>query len=266
MPDPFAIASSAARQLQERTGVERHDLFVVLGSGWATAADLLPAGVDVPVTDLPGFEAPSVMGHAGVLRSLVVGPSRVLLSRGRVHLYEGHPPATVVHAVRTAAAAGCRVAVFTNAAGMIDPAGVVGSAVLISDQINMTGASPLVGAEFVDLTDLYSERLRAVVHDVAPEVPDGVYVGTHGPEFESPAEIRAYRTMGADLVGMSTVLESIAARHLGMEVAGLAMVTNMAAGVGGAAVDPHHVWAVAESAAPAAGELLVRILERLTRE
>jgi purine-nucleoside phosphorylase len=266
VPDPFTLASSAARELERRTGIDRHDLFVVLGSGWAHAAELLPQGIDVHVADLPGFVPPSVMGHAATLRSVPVGPARVLLAMGRVHLYEGHDPATVVHGVRTAAAAGCRVAVFTNAAGVINPAWPVGSLVIIRDQINMTGASPLVGPEFVDLTDLYSARLRTAVREVAPDIPEGVYVGTRGPEFESPAEIRAYRTLGADLVGMSTVIEAIAARHLGMEVVGVALGTNMAAGVDGGMLDPHHVWQVAEANAPSAGGLLARVVERLAAD
>ena len=266
MADPFVLASSAARELQERTGIDRHDVFVVLGSGWAHAAELIPPGVDVAVTDLSGFPAPTVMGHVGVLRSTRLGAARVLLAMGRVHLYEGHPPAAVVHGVRTAAAAGCRIAVLTNAAGVINPAWAVGTPFVVSDQINATGASPLVGPEFVDLTDLYAARLRALVGAVEPGIREGVYVGTRGPEFESPAEIRAYAAMGADLVGMSTVLEAIAARHLGMEVLGLALGTNMAAGVGGGSLDPHHVWDVAEASAPVAGDLLVRILERLAQD
>ncbi|MHB8467188.1 MAG: purine-nucleoside phosphorylase [Acidimicrobiales bacterium] len=266
MLDPFTIASSAARELQQRTGVERHDLVVVLGSGWARVADLLPSGTEVDVGVLPGFADPSVRGHAGVLRSVAVGPARVLLALGRVHLYEGHAAATVVHGIRTAAAAGCRIAVLTNAAGIINPAWPTGTVVALSDQLNFTGASPLSGAEFVDLTELYSPRLRAVVQQVEPGTPEGVYVGVHGPEFESPAEIRAYRTLGADLVGMSTVLEAIAARHLGMEVLGLALGTNQAAGVGGGPIDTNDVWEVGDASAPRVGGLLARVIERLAAD
>jgi purine-nucleoside phosphorylase len=192
--------------------------------------------------DLAGFPAPTAMGHGGTVRSVRIGDVRVLMMLGRVHLYEGHEPSTVVHGVRTAFEAGARTAVLTNGAGFLDRSWAVGQLVLISDHLNLTGRSPLTGpnppapyaGRFVDLTDAYSPRLRALARTVDPTLPDGVYAGFHGPQFETPAEIRMAAALGADLVGMSTVLETIAARHLGMEVLGLSLATNPAAGLGGA--------------------------------
>ena len=272
--NPWAVAERAAADLARATGVDRHDVYVVLGSGWAHVASLLPAGVEVPMVDLPGFPAPSAAGHGGTLRSLVLNGRRVLLALGRVHLYEGHAPATVAHGIRTAHAAGCRIAVLTNAAGTLVREWRLGRPVVISDHLNMTGVSPLTGpnppaplpGRFADMTSAYSPRLRALVHEVEPGLPEGVYVGFHGPEFETPAEIRAAKVWGGDLAGMSTVLETIAASHLGMEVLGLSLATNLAAGMGPERLDGDHVLAVALEHAPAVGDLLRRILERITAD
>jgi purine-nucleoside phosphorylase len=255
------VFENAASELAALTGIDRHEVFVALGSGWGSASGELP-GTDVPFAALPGFPTPTVNGHAGVFRSTTVGTAAVLLGLGRVHLYEGHSPATVAHAVRTAAAAGCRIAVLTNAAGVLNHQWPVGSVAVIRDQINMTGVSPLLGTQFVDLTDLYSRRLRAALADIG--MPEGVYVGTHGPEFETPAEIRAYANLGADLVGMSTVLEAIAARHAGMEVVGLSLITNLAAGLTPGGFTISHVWDAAESSAVLTRGTLLSVLARLT--
>lgn len=213
--------------------------------------------------DLSGFPLPTVPGHEGGVRSLTIGHQRVLVFRGRVHLYEGHDPAVVVHGVRTAAAAGCSVVVLTNAAGSIRPDWVVGAPVLISDHINLTGASPLVGADFTDLTDLYSARLRAHARTIDETLDEGVYLGLRGPHFETPAEIRMGRAIGADLVGMSTVIEAIAARRAGMEVLGLSLVSNLAAGVTDQPLSGQEVFTTALAAAPRLGALLRRILESM---
>src|SRR5262249_18219112 len=157
----------------------------------------------------------------------------VLVFLGRTHYYERRDVAAVAHAVRVAAASGCRAVVLTNACGAIRPTLQPGQIVVMSDHVNMTGASPLEGGEFVDLSDLYSARLRAACRSIDPTLAEGVYVGYWGPNYETPAEIRAYRTLGGDLVGMSTVLEAIAARAAGLEVLGLSLVTNMAAGIAG---------------------------------
>lgn len=181
---------------------------------------------------------------------------------GRTHLYEGHGVDPVVHGVRTAVAAGCTTVVLTNAAGGIREGMAVGDPVLISDHLNMTAVSPLRGAQFVDLTDLYSPRLRALAREIDPTLAEGVYAGLTGPHFETPAEIRMYRGLGADLVGMSTVLEAIAARALGVEVFGLSLVTNLAAGLSGEPLDHHEVLAAGAAAAGRMGGLLRELVTR----
>jgi purine-nucleoside phosphorylase len=261
--DLLALAQSAAETLVERTGSPTHDLAVVLGSGWRPAADEIgPAGTEIPVAQLPGFLAPAVTGHGGAIRSIEVEGKRVLIMLGRTHSYEGHGVAQVVHGVRTAAAAGCRTIVLTNAAGGLRPEYAVGQPVLISDHINMTATSPLVGAEFVDLTDLYSARLRDVARGIDPSLQDGVYAGLPGPHFETPAEIRMLRTMGADLVGMSTVLEAIAARAAGVEVFGLSLVTNLAAGITGEPLNHIEVLQAGQNSAARTGKLLRELVAR----
>src|SRR5580704_4892741 len=205
-PDPYAAAAASAGRLTSLAG--RADAAVVLGSGWAPAADAI---------------GPAEAGHTPTVRSIIAGPLRVLVFLGRVHLYEGLPPATVVHGVRTAVSAGARVVVLTNAAGGIRSGLTVGEPVLISDHLNLTGKSPLtgpapsVGQRFVDLTDLYSPRLRALAREADPSLAEGVYAMLPGPHYETPAEITMLGRLGADLVGMSTGLEAIAARQLGAE-------------------------------------------------
>lgn len=270
--DPYAAARSSAEALAAATGVERFDVAVVLGSGWSPAADEVGATeVEIPMTDLGGFPPPTVAGHAGTVRAVRAGDRRVLVLAGRVHLYEGHPPATVVHGVRTAAAAGCRAIVLTNAAGAVNPAYEVGQAVLIRDHLNLTAASPLegpppppaYGLPFVDLTDLYSARLRGIARSADPALEEGVYAGLRGPHYETPAEISMLAANGADLVGMSTVLEAIAARHLGLEILGVSLVTNAAAGRTGAALDHADVVAAGRAAAGRVGRLLAGVVSTL---
>jgi len=258
------LAVRAADALAERTGVDKHDVAVVLGSGWRPAADVLgEPDAEVPMVDLPGFAAPTVVGHGGTVRSVRAGDRRVLILLGRTHLYEGRGVAPVVHGVRTAAAAGCRVVVLTNAAGGLRPDFSIGQPVLISDHLNLTATSPLVGATFVDLTDLYSTRLRALATEIDPTLADGVYAGLPGPHFETPAEIRMLRALGADLVGMSTVLEAIAARAAGVsEVLGLSLVTNLAAGMTGEPLDHEEVLAAGQRAARDTGAFLRELAAR----
>lgn len=263
MTDTQDLAADAAATLAERTGVDTHDVAVVLGSGWRPAADELGTPeFEVPVADLPGFLAPTVAGHGGTLRSLVVGDKRVLVLLGRTHLYEGRGVAPVVHGVRTAARAGCRTVILTNAAGCLADGIAVGQPVLISDHLNLTATSPLVGARFVDLTDLYSPRLRKLAQEIDQTLVEGVYAGLPGPHFETPAEIRMLRTMGADLVGMSTVLEAIAARAEGVEVFGLSLVTNLAAGVTGEPLNHEEVLEAGRQSATRMGVLLKSLVER----
>ncbi len=262
-PDPSVLARRAKDDLQAALG-RGHDTAIVMGSGWAPAAEAFgPAAASVAMEQLPGFSAPAVAGHGGEIRSVRVGERRVLVFLGRTHLYEGRGVASVVHGVRTAAAAGVRTVVLTNAAGGLAPEHRIGQPVLISDHLNLTARSPLVGPEFVDLTDLYSARLRTLAREVDPTLAEGVYAALPGPHFETPAEIRMLRTLGADLVGMSTALEAIAARAAGMEVVGLSMVTNAAAGITGEALDHLEVLAAGKEAAEGLGRFLVELVTRL---
>jgi purine-nucleoside phosphorylase len=266
--DPFAAAAASAARLTARTGSA--DVAVVLGSGWTPAADLIGAAdAEIPLAELGGFPDPSVPGHTPTVRCVRAGQLRVLVFLGRVHLYEGLPPAAVVHAVRTAVSAGCRAVVLTNAAGGIRAGLSVGEPVLISDHLNLTGASPLAGpppstgTRFVDLTDLYSPRLRALARDADPSLAEGVYAMLPGPHYETPAEIRILGRLGADLVGMSTVLEAIAARHLGAEVLGISLVTNLAAGLAGHGLSHAEVVEAGRASASRMGTLLAGILPRV---
>jgi len=261
---PFDIARHAAQALRDATGADEHATAVVLGSGWSAAADAIGDTVtEVVLTDLPGFIAPSVTGHGGSVRSVQAGDRRVLVFLGRTHLYEGHGVDAVVHGVRTAAAAGARAIVLTNGAGAVNPQLPVGSPVLIADHLNLTARSPLRGATFVDLTDLYSTRLRQVASTVDPSLAEGVYAQVPGPHYETPAEIRHLRTIGADLVGMSTGLEAIAAREAGLEVLGISLVTNAAAGVTGQPLDHGEVLAAGTASAPQLGRLLAEVVRHL---
>lgn len=261
---PGELAADAAAALAERTGVERHDVALVLGSGWLPAVDALgEPTAELSTTDLPGFSAPAVAGHAGTIRSIRAGDRDLLVFLGRTHLYEGLGVRPVVHGVRTAAAAGCRVVVLTNGCGGLDEAWAPGTPVLISDHINLTATSPLEGASFVDLTDLYSRRLRDLCREVEPGMAEGVYVQFPGPHYETPAEIRMVRVIGGHLVGMSTTLEAIAAREAGMEVLGISLVTNLAAGITGEPLDHAEVLEAGRAAATRMGELLSRVVPRI---
>ncbi|MBK5223075.1 MAG: purine-nucleoside phosphorylase [Acidimicrobiia bacterium] len=270
--EPFGIAEQAAADIALKMGGGPHHVAVILGSGWGEATQHLgDLRREVMLLDLPGFAASTVPGHGGSVRSTVIGDKRVLTFEGRAHLYEGNSTAQVVHAVRTAVMSGCDVVVLTNAAGAVNLDYEVGQGVVISDHLNLTGHSPLWGAppprpyaqRFVDLTDAYSPRLRALAKEAAPDVVEGVYAAMHGPHYETPAEIEVLRTMGADLVGMSTVLETIAARHLGAEVLGLSLVTNAAAGVTGRPLDHNEVLDASSEAAERMGELISGVIERL---
>ena len=261
--DPIHLASEAAAAVSDLTGVARHDVALVMGSGWLPAADALGTPEsEFAAADIPGFSVPSVQGHGATIRSLTLGDKRVLLFLGRTHFYEGKGVRSVVHGVLTAAAAGCRCIVLTNGCGGLDPSWEPGTPVLIRDHINLTASSPIEGPHFVDLTDLYSLRLRALCREVDPDLAEGVYVQVRGPHYETPAEIQMIRTIGGTLVGMSTVLEAIAARAAGMEVLGISLVTNLAAGISGAPLDHAEVLQAGRDAASRMGSLLSAVLPR----
>ena len=231
--DPFAIAAEAAARIAELTGVEHHDVALTLGSGWGRAAELIGETTHtIPATEVPGFSKPALEGHVGTLRSIALPNGKHALVIGaRTHYYEGHGVRRVVHSVRTAAATGAKTMILTNGAGGIKHHWTPGTPVLISDHINLTGDSPLEGATFIDLTDLYSRRLRNLARSVSPGIDEGVYVQFRGPHYETPAEVQMAKTIGGHIVGMSTALEAIAARQAGMEILGFSLITNMAAGI-----------------------------------
>jgi len=237
----FEQASEAAAAIRARCGAVP-EVAVVLGSGLGDFATTLAHAVQFPYAELPHWPRSTVVGHAGMLAVGDVAGRRVAALSGRVHAYEGHSHATVAFAVRVMARLGVRTLILTNAAGGINLSFGAGALMLIDDHINMTGSNPLIGpnddrfgARFPDMSEVYSTRLRALADQAATAVGvpvfHGVYVAVHGPSYETPAEIMAFRTIGADAVGMSTVPEAIAARHAGIEVLGISCITNMAAGV-----------------------------------
>lgn len=266
--DPIAAATAAASEIAQKTGVASHDVALVMGSGWISAVDALgPPESEFNTEDFTGFFAPSVEGHSGKVRSYNISSGgkdlRALVFLGRTHLYEGKGIEPVVHSVRTAVKAGCKVVILTNACGGINTAYSVGQPVLIRDHISLTAVSPLSGATFVDLTDLYSKRIREIVRQEDSTLQEGVYVHWRGPTYETPAEILMMRAMGADLVGMSTVPEAIAAHALGAEVLGISLVTNAAAGVTGEKLNHEEVIAAGKAAADRMGALLKGVIPKL---
>lgn len=263
--DPLAAARSAAAYIAQETGVESHDVALVLGSGWAEAADLIGETTATLTADtVPGFHAPAVEGHVGTIRSVLTKEGkRALVLGARTHYYEGKGVRAVVHGIRTAAAAGCKTLVLTNGCGGLNESWTPGTPVLIKDHINLTAASPLEGATFVDLTDLYSPRIRALAREVDASLEEGVYVQFSGPHYETPAEVQYAKRIGADLVGMSTALEAIAGRHAGMEVFGISLVTNLAAGISPMPLSHQEVIESGRAAGPRISKLLAGIIGRL---
>ena len=263
--DPFEIAAQAAADIARLTGVERHDIALTLGSGWGQAADLIGETIaPLDATEVTGFSRPALEGHGGTLRSILTPRgSHVLVIGARTHFYEGHGTRRVVHSVRTAAATGARTMVLTNGAGGIRQTWKPGQPVLISDHINLTGASPLEGATFVDLTDLYSTRLRDVARRVDASLDEGVYCQFRGPQYETPAEVQMAKIIGGHIVGMSTALEAIAARQAGMEILGMSLITNMAAGIQATPLSHAEVIEAGTAAAPRISALLAEIVGQL---
>jgi purine-nucleoside phosphorylase len=264
--DPLSVAQAAAAVIADRTGVATHDVALVLGSGWGQTGDLIGETLEtIPNDEVPGFRRAAVVGHSGTMRSVAIGETglRALVYGTRTHFYEGRGVRAVVHAVRTAKAAGCTTIVLTNGCGGLNPAWGPGTPVLIRDHINLTATSPIEGANFVDLTDLYSPRLRALAHDVDPGLDEGVYVQFRGPHYETPAEVRMAGILGGDLVGMSTSLEAIAARQAGLEVLGISLVTNLAAGISDRPLSHAEVLEAGQAAAGRCGELLAQVVLRI---
>ena len=263
--DPFAIAATAAAEIAERTGVAKHDIALTLGSGWGKAADLIGETTHTITADeITGFSKPALVGHSGTLRSVLL-PSgkRALIIGARTHFYEGHGVRRVVHSVRTAAATGATTMILTNGAGGIRESWSPGTPVLISDHINLTAASPLEGATFIDLTDLYSNRLRTVARTVDSGLDDGVYVQFRGPHYETPAEVQMAKAIGGHIVGMSTALEAIAAREAGMEILGMSLITNLAAGISDSPLSHAEVLEAGRDAEAVLGDLLAQIVAKL---
>ncbi|WP_269929302.1 purine-nucleoside phosphorylase [Kocuria massiliensis] len=263
--EPNRLADEAAAYIREQTGVENYDYALTLGSGWGGAAELIGrTDAVLPASEVPGFHASGVAGHAGTITSITTPSGRHALVIGaRTHFYEGRGVDAVVHGVRTAAAADCSTMILTNGCGGLQPTYSPGTPVLIKDHINLTAASPLIGAHFVDLTDLYSPRIREIARSIDPSLEEGVYLQLPGPHYETPAEIRMARTLGADLVGMSTALEAIAARAAGLEVFGISLVTNLAAGISETPLNHHEVLEEGRNAGPRISALLSQIIDRL---
>lgn len=265
--DPKEIARQAAAQIAEKTGVAQHDIALTLGSGWGKAADVIGETVaEIPATEIIGFSKPALEGHVGTIRSIrTASGHHVLIIGARTHFYEDHGVRRVVHSVRTAAATGAKIMVLTNGAGGLKESWGPGTPVLISDHINLTASSPLEGATFIDLTDLYSTRLRNVARTVDASLDEGVYVQFRGPHYETPAEVQMAGRMGGHIVGMSTALEAIAAREAGMEVLGFSLITNLAAGLG----DPlshAEVIDAGKKAETVISKLLADVVNAITKE
>ncbi|KQS02752.1 MULTISPECIES: purine-nucleoside phosphorylase [Microbacterium] len=263
--DPFEVAATAAADIARLSGVATHDIAVTLGSGWGKAADLLGETVaTIPATEVTGFSKPALEGHVGTLRSILTPTGkRVLVIGARTHFYEGHGTRRVVHSVRTAAATGARIMVLTNGAGGIREAWTPGQPVLVSDHINLTAASPLEGATFIDLTDLYSRRLRDLARTIDPTLDEGVYCQFRGPQYETPAEVQMAKAIGGHIVGMSTALEAIAARQAGMEILGMSLITNLAAGIQTTPLSHAEVIEAGQLAEPVISALLARVIEAM---
>ncbi len=260
--DPHAAARAAADVIRERFGIPptEHiaDLAFVLGSGWSAGTEVVGDRLgECELAQLPGFSAPVVPGHGGkLLLTRTAAAKRALIFTGRTHLYEGRGVEAVVHGVRTAAAAGVHTIVLTNGSGGLNPDWAAGTPVLISDHINLTGATPLRGGSFIDLSEAYSARLRDLARQVWPQLPGGVYCQFHGPQYETPAEVRMAGRLGADLVGMSTALETVAAREAGIDVLGISLVANHAAGISPTPLSHADVTAAGRAAAPRLRSLL----------
>lgn len=263
--EPKSAASQSAQFLKQLTNVTEIDLALVLGSGWSSGADQLGEPLaTVELASIPGFSKPTVAGQSGDLKLVrTLGGKIAAVFTGRTHFYEGRGVDAVVHGVRTSAAWGARTLVLTNGCGGLVSDWQPGTVVLIRDHINLTGETPLRGATFVDMTEAYSSRLREIARQVDASLPEGVYVQFRGPQYETPAEVQMAKVFGGDLVGMSTTLETLAAREAGLEVLGISLVTNPAAGISSQPLNHAEVIAEGKAAAPRLASLLSGIAARL---
>ena len=263
--ESLLLAQVAARTIQHESKIPEHEVALILGSGWSTAVNSIGEKlVEIPADQIPGFAVSKIPGHTGNVTSLALPTGKFGLVIGaRTHLYEDKGVSAVVHSVRTAAACGAKVLVLTNGAGGIKDSWSPGQPVLISDHINLTGTSPVEGATFIDLTDLYSRRLRKLAKTIEPTLEEGVYVQFRGPNYETPAEVKMAEAMGGHIVGMSTALEAIAAREVGMEVLGLSLITNLAAGISPYPLSHQEVIDSGQAAEPVISKLLADITQLL---
>jgi len=273
----FEDVMNAAQYVRAKLGRLHPHLGIVLGSGLGAAAESMMNPIVIPYEDIPNFPRSTVEGHSGRLIAGTLGGSPVVVMQGRVHFYEGHQPEAVTFPMRVMGALGIRAAILTNAAGGISDKYRIGQLVLISDHINMMGWNPLAGPNearfafgrqgcglrFFDMSDAYSKRLRELAIRAASlegeKLDEGVYLAVSGPSFETPAEIRAYRTMGATLVGMSTVPETIVARHMGIEVLGISCVTNLASGLSATPLSHAEVFEAGRQVERKLADLLERL-------
>lgn len=265
MVDPFNLARLAAEYIVEKTKISTYDIAIVVGSGWGDVAKNLGDNThNLESYLIPGFNKPKVAGHKGNISCVIsANNKRVLVISARSHFYEHRDIQKVAHSVRTAAALGVKTVILTNGCGSINPNFQPGTPVLISDHINLTGISPILGANFVDLTNLYSPRIRNIAKQLIPNIGEGVYVQFAGPNYETPAEIRMAKTIGGDLVGMSTALEAIAAREANLEIFGISLVTNLAAGITAANLSHSEVLQVGAKAQAKTSAMLAKIVTNI---
>lgn len=267
--NPSDIAKQAAFEIAVATGIGHHDIALTLGSGWGNVADRIGKTTEeIPAEEITGFSASGIPGHLGTIRSVLLpNNKRALVIGARTHLYEGNGRhgfvRRVVHSVRTAAATGATTMILTSGVGGIRPAWKPGTPVLIKDHLNLTGTTPVEGAEYLDLTEVYSSRLRDIALSVDPSLGQGVLAQVSGPQYETPAEVQMLRGLGADLVGMSIALEAIAARQTGMDVLGLSLVTNLAAGISDHPLSHKEVLETGVAAEPLIGNLLAQIMQKI---
>ena len=276
----FDQVSEAAAFLRARLGPLTPKIGIVLGSGLGAVADAVADAIFIPYAEIPHFPQSTVVGHSGRIVAGLLGGVQIVVMQGRVHFYEGYSPQQVTFPMRVLGALGLRAVVLTNAAGGIAEGYHIGQLVALGDHINLMGFNPLVGPNeprfavkagaglrFFDMTEAYSKVLRSLARTAAEEegftLAEGVYLAVSGPSFETPAEIRAFRSMGATLVGMSTVPETIVARHMGIEVLGISCVTNLAAGLGATHLSHEEVFEAGRQVEHRLARLFERLVPRI---